>query len=234
MTRQAKITKRELSDSFSDKAYDALINLFQLKKSFVCRGAEVEFYIQLVDEAFNDPFTSELYNKALKALKTSPNQSLILNNELSSQVKSVLKEIKSNEEQYMQLQPVPSGIVEKYKTSQALASQNNPSEIAELKEEITQLKKDKTALEKSFFDAEEQNAIKIAEAVAAVEQKNAMGMTELRKEHAVEIELLKASNTDLSGRLDKMSAIIERLLDPSASNDIKSNRSGRSSPGLFG
>ena len=266
MIRNAQIKKREISESFSDKTYDALINLFHMKRSFECRGTEVEFYIELVEKALNDPFTSELYNKASQALKTSPNTSYLLNSELPSQVKSLLKEIKSDGEKYMELQPIPSSIVEKYKKNQALATQNNPDEIARLKGIVLELQQEKitygnridelvsnqTQLEienklirTDLILAEERSAIKTAEEVAKVEERSAKKTAEevakVEERSAKKIGDLEASNANLAKKVERLTSLVEQLLNKSvatvselpASEETKSNHSG-SAPGFFG
>ena len=236
MIKHAQIKARESSENFHENAYDALVNLFNMKRSFECRGTEVEFYIGLVEKALNDPFTSELYNKASQALKASPNTSYLLNSELPSQVKSLLKEIKSDGEKYMELQPIPSAIVEKYKANQALANKNNPDEIARLNLKIAELQQGKIS-----------DTAKITELVsnqAQLEIANKLVREELilaEQRSVIEIDNLKTSNKDLAKKVDNLTTLVHQLLnksapmgsEQSAPDETKSNHSG-SAPGFFG
>ena len=251
MIKHAQIKARESSESFQDNAYDTLINLFNMKRSFECRGTEVEFYIRLIEDALNDPFSSELYNKASTALKTSQNKFILLNNEVNYQVKSLLKEIKSDEEKYINLQPIPNEIVERYKTNQTLANKSNADEIARLNHEVTRLNQEKMAdtakiaeLASNQTQLELENRLVRTELILA-EKRSAMetakAVAEVKQQHTIEIDNLKASNKDLANKVDDLTVLVHQLLnksapagsEQSASDETKSN-TGRSGPGLFG
>lgn len=183
MMRQAKIKKREASDDFHDKAYDALVSFFGMKRSFECRGAEVEFYIALVEEAFKDPFTSELYNKAKESLKNNAQPFDVFNTELPSQVKSVLKTIDSNHKKYSPLRPIDSDFVQGYKKLQT----RNEADTATIGRLEERLKSSEENTAKAITDVMEKCAIQIAEN----NERHARKMAENDERHARNIAKLE-------------------------------------------